>query len=208
MKVRSAWGMAPPISMVLPITFNNQLIMNLAWALHRVACHLYDATLKGNHMTPCQIQLVQSTWMQVVPIAETAANLFYGKLFELDPAVKPMFKGDMAEQGRKLMKTIGMVVNSLTRLEEMMPTVPGRRRLRGDADERRHPGDRPLLQTAHLRARSQGRGPGAGEGGREMKNLVSRIFSRRLGKAQRAQQPATLLGTLRFAQPTALGHTK
>lgn len=74
-------------------------------------------------MTPRQIQLVQSTWMQVVPIAETAANLFYGKLFELDPAVKPMFKGDMAEQGRKLMKTIGMVVNSLTRLEEMMPTV-------------------------------------------------------------------------------------
>lgn len=74
-------------------------------------------------MTPEQIQLIQSTWMQVMPIADKAAELFYGKLFELDPAVKPMFKGDMAEQGRKLMKTIGVVVNSLTRLDEIVPTV-------------------------------------------------------------------------------------
>ncbi len=74
-------------------------------------------------MTPEQIQLIQSTWTQVVPIADKAAELFYGKLFELDPAVKPLFKGDMSEQGRKLMKTIGVVVNSLTRLEEIVPTV-------------------------------------------------------------------------------------
>jgi len=74
-------------------------------------------------MTPQQIQMIQSTWIQVVPIADTAAGLFYGKLFELDPAVKPLFKGDMTEQGRKLMKTIGVVVNSLTRLEEILPTV-------------------------------------------------------------------------------------
>ena len=74
-------------------------------------------------MTPQQIQMIQSTWTQVVPIADQAAGLFYGKLFELDPAVKPMFRGDMTEQGRKLMKTIGVVVNSLTRLEEILPAV-------------------------------------------------------------------------------------
>jgi nitric oxide dioxygenase len=74
-------------------------------------------------MTPQQIHMIQTTWIQVVPIADTAAGLFYGKLFELDPAVKPLFKGDMTEQGRKLMKTIGVVVNSLTRLEEILPTV-------------------------------------------------------------------------------------
>lgn len=74
-------------------------------------------------MTPEQIQLVQSTWLQVVPIADKAAELFYGKLFELDPAVKPMFKGDMAEQGRKLMKTLGVVVNGLTRLDEIVPVA-------------------------------------------------------------------------------------
>jgi len=74
-------------------------------------------------MTPEQIQSIQSTWTQVVPIADKAAELFYGKLFELDPAVEPLFKGDMAEQGRKLMKTIGVVVNSLTRLDEIVPAV-------------------------------------------------------------------------------------
>lgn len=74
-------------------------------------------------MTPQQIQSIQTTWLQVLPIADQAAGLFYGKLFELDPAVKPMFKGDMTEQGRKLMKTIGLVVNSLTRLEEIVPAV-------------------------------------------------------------------------------------
>lgn len=43
-------------------------------------------------MTPEQIQLVQGTWTTVVPISDTAANLFYGKLFELDPAIKPLSK--------------------------------------------------------------------------------------------------------------------
>ena len=74
-------------------------------------------------MTPEQIALIQSSWTKVVPIADTAAGLFYGKLFELDPAVKPMFKGDMTEQGRKLMKTLGVVVNSLTRLDEIVPVA-------------------------------------------------------------------------------------
>ncbi len=74
-------------------------------------------------MTPQQIQIIQTTWAQVVPIADTAAGLFYGKLFELDPAVKPMFKGDMAEQGRKLMQTLGLVVNSLTTLDQILPAV-------------------------------------------------------------------------------------
>ncbi len=74
-------------------------------------------------MTPEQVTLIQSSWTKVVPIADTAAELFYGKLFEMDPAVKPLFKGDMAEQGRKLMKTIGVVVNSLTTLEQIIPTV-------------------------------------------------------------------------------------
>lgn len=58
-----------------------------------------------------------------MPIANTPATLFYGKLFELDPAVRPLFRGDLTEQGRKLMRTIGVIVNSLTRLEETLPTV-------------------------------------------------------------------------------------
>lgn len=74
-------------------------------------------------MTPQQIELVQQSWKSVAPISEKAAELFYGKLFELDPSAKELFKNDMKGQGRKLMQTIGIVVGSLTKLEQIMPTV-------------------------------------------------------------------------------------
>lgn len=74
-------------------------------------------------MTPEQIELVKSSWAKVVPIADTAAELFYGKLFNLDPSLKPLFKGDMVEQGRKLMKMINTAVNSLDRLDAILPGV-------------------------------------------------------------------------------------
>jgi hemoglobin-like flavoprotein len=74
-------------------------------------------------MTPEQVQLVKNSWGQVVPIADKAAELFYGKLFELDPSVKPLFKGDMVEQGRKLTKMINTAVNGLDRLDAIVPAV-------------------------------------------------------------------------------------
>lgn len=74
-------------------------------------------------MTPEQKTLVQSTFAQVVPIAPQAAELFYGRLFELDPALKPLFKGDMTEQGRKLMATLGVAVNALDNLDELIPVL-------------------------------------------------------------------------------------
>ena len=52
-------------------------------------------------MTPEQKELVKSSWLKVAPIADTAAELFYGKLFELDPAVKSLFKGNMQQQGAR-----------------------------------------------------------------------------------------------------------
>lgn len=74
-------------------------------------------------MTPEQITLIQSSWAKVVPIKDTAAELFYGKLFELDPAVKPMFRGDMAEQGRKLMMSLNVVVNGIANLGDLVPNI-------------------------------------------------------------------------------------
>jgi hemoglobin-like flavoprotein len=74
-------------------------------------------------MTPQQITLIQNSWTEVVPISETAAGLFYQRLFALDPSVRPMFKGDMREQGLKLMKMLGLIVNSLTRLDELVPAA-------------------------------------------------------------------------------------
>lgn len=74
-------------------------------------------------LTPEQITLVRDSWAKVVPIADTAAELFYGKLFELDPALKPMFKGDMKEQGQKLTRMIGIAVDGLDKLDEIVPAV-------------------------------------------------------------------------------------
>ena len=89
-------------------------------------------------MTPEQIQLVQNSWEQVKPISEQAAELFYGKLFEMDPSLKPLFKGDMKEQGKKLMATLNLAVSSLTKLETILPAVQdlGRRHVQyGVPDE-------------------------------------------------------------------------
>ena len=76
-------------------------------------------------MTLEEITLVQESWKKVVPIKETAAELFYGKLFELDPNLRALFKGDMKEQGRKLMAMINTAIGGLTRLEELVPAVQG-----------------------------------------------------------------------------------
>jgi hemoglobin-like flavoprotein len=74
-------------------------------------------------MTPEQKQLVQDSFAKVVPIAEQAAALFYQRLFVLDPSLKPLFKGDMTEQGKKLMTMIGTAVNGLDKLDAIVPAV-------------------------------------------------------------------------------------
>ena len=74
-------------------------------------------------MTPEQAELVKTSWAKVMPISETAAEIFYGKLFELDPELKSLFKGDMKEQGRKLMTMINTAVNGLDDLEAIVPAV-------------------------------------------------------------------------------------
>ncbi len=74
-------------------------------------------------LSDAEIELVQTTFAKVEPIAETAAELFYGRLFELDPSLQPLFTGDIAEQGKKLMATLKVAVNGLTKLETIVPTV-------------------------------------------------------------------------------------
>jgi hemoglobin-like flavoprotein len=75
-------------------------------------------------MTPEQIRLVQTTWEMVVPIADQAAMLFYDRLFDLDPALRPLFgKSDMSEQRKKLMQMITVAVRGLDRFGELVPAV-------------------------------------------------------------------------------------
>ncbi|HKE58387.1 MAG TPA: globin family protein [Pyrinomonadaceae bacterium] len=74
-------------------------------------------------MTKQQIKLVQDSFKQVAPIAETAAQLFYARLFELDPDLELLFKGNLSEQGRKLMQMLALAVSSLDRMEQLLPVV-------------------------------------------------------------------------------------
>ena len=74
-------------------------------------------------MTPEQIKAIQESFAKVAPISEQAAAMFYGRLFEIAPSVKPLFRGDMTEQGRKLMATLAVVVNGLTNLESILPAA-------------------------------------------------------------------------------------
>lgn len=74
-------------------------------------------------LTPKQIDLVETSFQAVAKIKEQAAELFYSRLFELDPSLRPLFKGDMVEQGRKLMATLGVSVSSLRNLDKIIPTV-------------------------------------------------------------------------------------
>ena len=75
-------------------------------------------------MTPAQKGLVQSTWSKVVPIADTAATLFYDRLFEIDPTTRPLFRGtDLAEQRRRLLQVLSVAIAGLDNLDGLVPAV-------------------------------------------------------------------------------------
>jgi hemoglobin-like flavoprotein len=75
-------------------------------------------------MTPTDIALIRASWSGVEPIADTAAGLFYGQLFELDPAIERLFRRtDMPAQRKILMQTLTIAVKSLDRLDQIVPAV-------------------------------------------------------------------------------------
>jgi class 3 adenylate cyclase/hemoglobin-like flavoprotein len=68
--------------------------------------------------------LVQSTWESVYARRDEAAALFYEKLFQIAPAVKPMFAGvDIRVQGAMLMNMLAAAVKGLDRLDELTPVL-------------------------------------------------------------------------------------
>jgi hemoglobin-like flavoprotein len=77
----------------------------------------------GDFMTNEQINLVRTSFEKIAPIADKAAALFYAKLFDLDPKLHRLFKGDMKEQGKKLMQVISTAVENLERIDEFVPHI-------------------------------------------------------------------------------------
>jgi hemoglobin-like flavoprotein len=69
-------------------------------------------------------QLIRSNWAAVEPIQDVASDLFYARLFELDPWLAELFaETDMRRQGRMLMQTLAIVVKSLDDLSVVIPAV-------------------------------------------------------------------------------------
>jgi len=60
-----------------------------------------------------QKAVIRRSWQLVVPIADTAADLFYKRLFELKPGYRRLFGEDMAPQKRKLLSMLAFIVRSL-----------------------------------------------------------------------------------------------
>lgn len=74
-------------------------------------------------MDSSTIQRVQSSWKKVEAIGPQAAALFYQNLFDADPTLKPLFKGDLTAQGKKLIEMISTAVNKLTELNVLVPVL-------------------------------------------------------------------------------------
>lgn len=56
---------------------------------------------------------IKASWRLVVPIAETAADLFYRRLFELKPEYRSLFSDDLSGQKRKLLRMLAFVVRAV-----------------------------------------------------------------------------------------------
>jgi nitric oxide dioxygenase len=83
----------------------------------------HDDREKERDMTPDQVKIVQDSLAKVAPIADQAATIFYDRLFDVAPSVKPMFPPDLTEQRRKLMAMLATVVNGLSDLQSVLPAA-------------------------------------------------------------------------------------
>ncbi|AXK83147.1 hemin receptor [Pseudolabrys taiwanensis] len=74
-------------------------------------------------MTPEQVSMVQDSFRKVVPIADTAADLFYDRLFTIAPDVRAMFPADLREQKKKLIAMLATAVTNLHQVDTILPAV-------------------------------------------------------------------------------------
>ncbi len=85
--------------------------------------HILGDTTWRNTMNVEQIKLVQKTFETVRSISEVAVKLFYNRLFELNPLLESLFKGDMKTQGRMLMQMLDYAVTGLDKPDSIIPLI-------------------------------------------------------------------------------------
>lgn len=82
-------------------------------------------------MTGDQKRIVRATFAKAERIPDVVGLVFYRRLFELDPTLRPLFRHDIQEQSRKLMSTLKMAVDSLDQPKEILGALQslGRRHI-------------------------------------------------------------------------------
>jgi hemoglobin-like flavoprotein len=133
------------------------------------------------------IQSVRDSWAKMTPFASEAATLFYQNLFALDPTLRHLFKGDMREQGTRLMAMMNVVVGKLDDSDELMPLLGqlGQRH----ADYGVTPEHYRLVGTALLQTLEQALGAGCTPVVKSAWTIVYDLISRRMQAAD-ARSPA------------------
>lgn len=76
-------------------------------------------------MSPEQVRLVQQSFAQIGGVEQAVARLFYGRLFEIDPSTKVLFKADLGAQGIELMAMLALVVKALDDIAPLVPAIEG-----------------------------------------------------------------------------------
>jgi nitric oxide dioxygenase len=80
--------------------------------------------MKDRHlMTPKDIELVQSSFAKIAPIDDETGARFYERVFEIAPEVRPLFRGDMDEQGRMFMSMLTLAANGLDAFDSLKPAL-------------------------------------------------------------------------------------
>ncbi|ATY32559.1 globin family protein [Sphingomonas psychrotolerans] len=74
-------------------------------------------------MNPETIVLVQKSFKVVASIADEVGPMFYARLFDVRPELRPLFADNIEPQARKLVQMLAMVVNGLHRLDALMPAI-------------------------------------------------------------------------------------
>jgi methyl-accepting chemotaxis protein len=103
------------------------------------------------------IDLVQASWAKVLPISATAGARFYRNLFEADPSLRVLFKGDIDAQAAKLMQMIGTAVGKLGDLDSLVPVL--RQLGERHAGYGVHPNHYQVVGSSLLKTLEQGLGP-------------------------------------------------
>ena len=79
--------------------------------------------LNVQKMEISQVELVQSSFAKVALISDQVGEIFYQRLFELNPAYHHLFKADMPTQQRKFMSTLTIAVAGLGNPEGIINKV-------------------------------------------------------------------------------------